>query len=419
MRPALVILSLLTSLALTSLGCVPKSSDDSGVVSSSISSSSSSDSSTGSTSSSACGQGAPSAGEFCFTSVSIPELRAPQAAVGGRLGEGPGVSLIVLGSLTSELTTVDFPASEPLLSAPIAVGSNPGFQLRLANFGGSPLPELVVASVGINSKLLANNNGILGAVTEFDLPGLAGDGLLVPIDIDGDGVSEVIKGTADGARIWVSEGDQWLLQEPSFEVPGCKVLWDAAVADLNGDGLQDIALIGSPGSLDEGVECDPLPLMRVTVLLATGDADLMMKVADIPTAQVSSQIAVGDFDGDTIMDLAVASDLNEGVIALKGLGDGQFAPPALVVPDGKRVLAGDFDGDGRDELVTNRYTSDALVAQVWFVDSVLEGPTLHQVEGVNAALLASADLNDDGVEDVTLKSILEPASHLAVLLSNP
>jgi len=78
----------------------------------------------------------------------------------------------------------------------------------------------------------------------------------------------------------------------------------------------------------------------------------------------------GDFNGDDIMDLAVASYLDEGVIALKGLGGGQFMAPVQVTPDGWRVLAGDFDGDGYDELATNRYTAGSLGTEVWFVDGV-------------------------------------------------
>lgn len=417
MRPALVILSL--QAAFVALGCTPKSPDDTGEASSSLSSSSTAASSEGSTSSSACNEGAPSAGKFCFESVSIPGLRAPLAAVGGRLGEGPQVSLVVLGGLTSEVMTIDYVDGETLLGAPVAIGSNPGFQIRLANFGGSPLPEVVVASVGANSKLLSNNDGILGAAMGFDLPDLTGDGLLVPIDIDGDGLSEVLKGTAEGARLWVQDGGMWLLQQPSFEVAGCKVLWDAAVADLNGDGLEDVAFIGSIGAVSEGIECDPLPLMKITVLLATGDSELLKMAGSIPTNQVSSQIAAGDFNDDRITDLAVASDLNEGVIALKGLGGGQFAAPVQVVSDGRQVLAGDYDGDGRDELVTNRFPPDWSVAEVWLVDEVLGDRTMYQLEGVSAALLASSDINADGVEDIVVKSALAPASHLAILVSNP
>jgi len=89
-----------------------------------------------------------------------------------------------------------------------------------------------------------------------------------------------------------------------------------------------------------------------------------------------------------------------------------------VVPDGKRVLVGDFDGDGVQELATNRYTPDALVAQVWIVDSVLNSANLHQILDLNATLLASADINGDGIDDMAMKSIGPSGSHLAVLLSD-
>jgi len=215
-----------------------------------------------------------------------------------------------------------------------------------------------------------------GGVEGFVLPGESGNGLLVPIDINGDGLSEIIKGIDGFARLYVREGENWSL------------------------------LTGT------------LTLMKIQVLLATGDSDLLKEVASIPTNQVSAQIATGDFDGDSIMDLAVASGLNEGTLALRGLGDGQFATPVHVVPDGRRVLAGDYDGDGRDELITNRYT-DGVIAYVWFVDAVLNDPTLHQVDGANASLLASADIHADGVDDIAVRTFMESPSQVTILLSDP
>lgn len=417
MRPSYVILSL--QVAFGPLACTPKSQDDTGVVSSSPSSSSTMDPSEGSTGTSACGDGVPSAGKFCFVTVGVPGLKSPLAAVGGELHEGPQVSFVALDQLTSELTTVDFIDGEMVTGTPVPVGFNPGLQLRLANFDGSGLPELVVADVGGNSKLLSNNGGVLGPVADLALPGITGLGLLVPIDINGDGLSEVIKGTSEGARLWIQTDGEWLLQEPSFEVAGCKVLWDAAVVDLNGDGLEDIAFVGSPGSLDEGIECDPLPLMKVTVLLSTGDSELLKEVASIPIGLVSDQIVAGDFNGDDIMDLAVASYLDQGVIALKGLGGGQFAAPVQATPDGWRVLAGDFDGDGYDELATNRYTAGSLVTEVWFVDGVFDERTIKRADGVDAPLLASADINADSVDDIAIVNIVESTAHVAILVSNP
>ena len=400
-------------IALALLDCTNKPQGDAGVVLSSTSSESTGDPTGGKD----CSDGTPVPGDFCFKNVPMPTLTSPLAAAGGYLDGETHATFVVLTQLTDELITIDHTQGKLFQGAAVKIGHHAERQLRFANFEGSIHPELVVTSVNGSSGALPNEGGVLGPFKEFDLPGMVGLGRLVPIDIDGDGFSEVIKGTNDTARLWIGEGGKWLLQEPSFSVEGCKVLWDAAVGDFNRDGLEDVAFIGSSNSWDAGGECDPIPAMRIKVVLATGDSALLKEVGSIPTGQTSAQIVTGHLDGDGVLDLAVASGLDEGVIALKGQGDGQFAAPVQVVNDGQRVLIGDYDGDGIQELATNRYTPDALVAQIWFIDTVFNEATLHQVDGANALLLASTDINGDGVDDLATMSILDPGPHFAILIS--
>ena len=64
-------------------------------------------------------------------------------------------------------------------------------------------------------------------------------------------------------------------------------------------------------------------------------------------------VAVGDFNGDGIPDLAVANENRVNVSVLLGKGDGTFLPaqtfPAGVNPSS--VAVGDFNGDGILESV--------------------------------------------------------------------
>ncbi len=68
-------------------------------------------------------------------------------------------------------------------------------------------------------------------------------------------------------------------------------------------------------------------------------------------------IAIGDFNGDGIEDLAVTNNGSGDISIFLGEGDGSFAPEMILpVGDNPRSIAiGDFNGDGIQDLVaTNR-----------------------------------------------------------------
>jgi hypothetical protein len=73
----------------------------------------------------------------------------------------------------------------------------------------------------------------------------------------------------------------------------------------------------------------------------------------LEAGRTPSSIAVGDFKGDWVLDLAVANDGSDDVSRLLGNRDGTFQA-ALSFGGGRQpsfVATGDFNGDGRLDLV--------------------------------------------------------------------
>ncbi|HYM05299.1 MAG TPA: FG-GAP-like repeat-containing protein [Terriglobales bacterium] len=141
--------------------------------------------------------------------------------------------------------------------------------------------------------------------------------------------------------------------------------WDVAVGDFNGDGIPDLAIVTYN-------DC------TVSVLLGKGDgtftAGAKLNVACNPIS-----IAVGDFNGDGKADLAVASDggipvgqtgvhfLPGTVTILLGNGDGTFTPVAAkpATSFGPRQIAvGDFNGDGKADLAIAPFEPDGITFKV-------------------------------------------------------
>ena len=73
-------------------------------------------------------------------------------------------------------------------------------------------------------------------------------------------------------------------------------------------------------------------------------------------------VAVGDFDGNEIPDLAVANISSDDVSVLLGFGDGTFAAEQRFAAGDRpfSVAVGDFDGNGTPDLAVANFSSDAV-----------------------------------------------------------
>jgi hypothetical protein len=121
-----------------------------------------------------------------------------------------------------------------------------------------------------------------------------------------------------------------------------------ATADFNGDGKLDLAVSGGGGSFN---------LASLGILLGNGDGTFQ---APIFYSITGESIAIGDFNGDGILDVALGSNSSLG-LAL-GNGDGTFRAAAQFPTGSSTSIAtvGDLNGDGKPDLaVSNGSTSGA------------------------------------------------------------
>src|SRR5712692_2412997 len=83
-----------------------------------------------------------------------------------------------------------------------------------------------------------------------------------------------------------------------------------AVGDFNGDGVQDLAVANANSN-------------NVSVLSGNGDGSFR-GVQNFAAGSGPRSVAVGDFNGDGVQDLAVANNGSNNVSVLLGNGDGSF-----------------------------------------------------------------------------------------------
>src|SRR5439155_371138 len=168
-----------------------------------------------------------------------------------------------------------------------------------------------------------------------------------------------------------------------------------AVGDFNGDGKLDLAVTNR---VYEGT---------VSVLLGNGDGTFQAALTSSTggpepfSGRYPLSVAAGDFNGDGKLDLAVAA--SPGISVLLGGGDGSFqAPRTFGVGGGPASVAvGDFNGDRTlDLVVANRYSNTVSVLVGNGDRTFPTAPTF--AAGASPRSMVAGDFNGDGVQDLAV-----------------
>jgi FG-GAP-like repeat/Domain of unknown function DUF11/FG-GAP repeat len=173
---------------------------------------------------------------------------------------------------------------------------------------------------------------------------------------------------------------------------------NVALGDFNGDGKLDLAIANFFSN-------------NVSVLLGNGDGTFRSAVNYGAGVQPSS-VVVGDFNQDGKADLAVAN--NGNVSILLGNGDGTFqAAVDYGTAVGGPLAVGDFNGDGKPDLVVAAY--GAVSVLLGNGDGTFRTAANYGV-GMYPMSLALGDFNGDGKADLAVAN--NGSGDVSVLLGN-
>jgi hypothetical protein len=144
----------------------------------------------------------------------------------------------------------------------------------------------------------------------------AGSGVVLS-DFNGDGKQDIATGSGfnSGVGLLLGNGDG-TFQTPIEFATGSGTATAVAVADFNADGKPDLVVVNGNSLGVNGSN-------TVSILLGNGDGTFQAHV-DYPTGQAPTSLAIGDFNGDGKLDLAVTNQDDNTVSILLGNGDGTF-----------------------------------------------------------------------------------------------
>jgi hypothetical protein len=235
---------------------------------------------------------------------------------------------------------------------------------------------------GLGLQVWPGNGDLNYDVAAITIPTPAGVSFagFLTADLDGDGLPEIICGG----------GILWNMGNFQFEFVALEYNGVYGIADLNNDGRPD--LITQRGTF-----------------LNRGQGQFTQITPNGLAFSAGSELAIGDFDGDGVLDAATLEIASAAVFVYKGQGDGTFVQQDVlgIFPDGSGyidgIVTGDFIGAGGSQLLAWSSAGGALVlftylpAQQEFAVSFF-APGTKGVAGISVA-----DFNGDGMADVAVE----------------
>jgi hypothetical protein len=288
---------------------------------------------------------------------------------------------------------------------PIPVGSGPN-GVKVADFNLDGRPDLAVSNglSGTVSILLRQGGGGFAAESgpAPSAPGAAG---LAIADFTGDGRPDlaVPNFSGDSATILLRQAAGGFASEGA--VPAGDGPNDAGAADFTNDGRPDLAVAN---------------FNTTTVSILRRDAGGFTALPAVTVGSQPYSLTASDFTGDGSADLAVNNYTSANVSVLGGNGSGGFAPqsgsPYATAGKGTRVVAADFNGDGRRDFAATGASSVTVMLNTgsgFVPDPSSPVPTGSAPYGITAA-----DFNGDGLPDLATSNIGDVGGENVSILLN-
>jgi len=340
-----------------------------------------------------------------FNGDGMPDLAVVNQ---GPLASTTGSIAIFLGSGNGNFKPVAVSAATD--QTPIAIVS--------ADFNGDGIPDLAVANGGSNTVTILMGKGD-GTFTSMPTAPATGEGpnAMTAADFNGDGIPDiaVLNGTGNSITILLGNGDGTFTPAAANQQTGSAPYF-IATADFNGDGIADLALLNNNNGTD-----------TLTIYLGNGDGSFTPVTTGPGTGTTAAAIAIGDFNGDDVPDIATVNSVVGGmafpmstatvtVSVLQGKGDGTFQAGSTLSfqsatgAPADAMLVADFNSDGNADLAVDLLSGDGL--KVPSVVTVLlgDGSGNFKTTGISPntgyppAPLVAGDFNGDGVPDLAALS---------------
>jgi hypothetical protein len=304
---------------------------------------------------------------------------------------------------------------------PLALSPATMTNVSAGDINGDGLPDIMVAGDAINDipATVFQNQGN----STFQLAAYTNPYTGILADLTGKGVADVLGGPVDGLEIWPNNGTFDFSSSP-ISIPNSGG-GPFTVVDMDGDGCPDIvAPVGQVFYGNCAYQFTPVVLLNSfwgpyvvgdftgngKLGIATGEGTFLntggrtfQQVANNGLPLSNGALAVaGDFNGDGKDDVAVNLPGTGSIAIYYSNGDGTFYQATVLDDPGGpgAMVVGDFNGDGRLDLAVGLLGSEQVC--ILFTAGGGEFTRSFFASGASAVAMTSSDLNHDGKPDLVI-----------------